>query len=414
VTLLGENGGGKTTLLQAISLMLAGPEVAAQLLPRPYGWLMDEEKVGKISCRIHQEKGDSGVYGNNKIRTSFGYSMHVTGDKPVAIRGKKHYQPGFHQSPDKVLSWLRQNAFAEDSKGWFVAGYGAFRRLTRRNQILVPAMQVPSRFSNFSTQFSEDDGLSTLENWLLFVDYQEVKNSSEYSRNLKEISVEAINSLLPTGVRYDQIDSSGRILFDVKGMKVPTYSLSDGYRSILALAGDLVWRMIARDSESTDPLSGSGVVLIDELDIHLHPVWQRQIAGWLQDKFPNIQFIVATHSPIVAAGAGPNALTLRNAKDVGVMTPIESDLFAMSVDDVLKSDAFGLFSTFSPVTQEKLDSYERLVSKGNGRTRAEDTEYKQLKLFVSKYDPFGVGYEKNEIEKRIDDYIKGSVDDKGE
>jgi predicted ATP-binding protein involved in virulence len=92
---------------------------------------------------------------------------------------------------------------------------------------------------------------------------------------------------------------------------VSTVALSDGFRSIMALAGDLIWRLIEAFPESNNPLLEEGVVLIDELDIHLHPTWQRNIAGLLRRTFPHIQFIMATHSPLVAASAGEDAVTYR-------------------------------------------------------------------------------------------------------
>ena len=250
ITLLSENGGGKTTILQSIALMLAGPEVASQLLPRPTGWLRQEGKPGKISCRLHKDDSDSGVFGVDKVRNAFGYSIHVTGDEPVMIRGKSHSQPGLHESGDKALSWLRQNAFSSQSRGWFAAGYGAFRRLTRRSQVIVPTMQLPSRFTNFSTQFFEDEGLAAFETWLIYLDSREAKGQE--SRR-KEMSVDAINGLLPHGAKFDSIDVGGRILFDIGGEKVPTFALSDGYRSVLSLAGDLVWRLITSFPDMDEP-----------------------------------------------------------------------------------------------------------------------------------------------------------------
>lgn len=406
VTLLSENGGGKTTLLQSIALMLAGPEVATQLVPRPIGWLRNEDKTGKISCKIHKENGDSGNFGVDKVRNSFGYSIHLTGSKSVTIRGKPYSQPGIHESGDRVLTWLRQNAFSSESQGWFAAGYGAFRRLTRRNQVLVPTLLSPSRFTNFSSQFIEDEGLATLENWLLYLDYQEAKQSKNDSIRLKDISVDAINALLPKTVRFDSIDDDGRILFDVNGEKVPTFGLSDGYRSVLALAGDLVWRLISSFPNLDQPLNACGVVLIDELDIHLHPVWQRDIAGWLRSKFPNIQFIVATHSPIVAAGAGSDALTLKVERNNLSIHPIFGSIFAMDVDDILRSDAFGMVSTYSPDTQHKIDRYEALFAKGNRGSKSEKIELQQLSLFFGENNPFGLEEIPTELERKINSYMR--------
>src|SRR5271165_4746797 len=82
ITFLSENGGGKSTALQALGLLLAGPEGAQKLLPRPLGWLRDENQQGKISTRIHQDINDPGKHGTEKVRRAFGYSYSLTGSKP--------------------------------------------------------------------------------------------------------------------------------------------------------------------------------------------------------------------------------------------------------------------------------------------------------------------------------------------
>ncbi len=410
ITLLSENGNGKSTILQSIGLMLAGPENSSDLLSRPIGWLKSEHQAGKLSIRIHKDECDSGDYGIEKKRTAFGYSMHVTGTERVTIRNKVYSEPGFHESPDKILTWLRQNAFSSGNSGWFGVGYGAFRRLTRSHQIIVPSLQPQARATNFITQFKEDEGLASFERWMIFLDYQKAKANDVNATRMLETGIGAINALLPEGVRFDSINNNGLIYFDVNGEKVPTIALSDGYRSVLALAGDLVWRLITTFPNSATPLHEPGVVLIDELDIHLHPSWQRQIAGWLRKQFPRLQFIVTTHSPFVAAGAGEDAVTYKLTLDDGVAAiSMAQDLFAMSVDDVLKSDAFGMLSTYSPQTQDILDRYELLHSLGKKRKTAEEKEFGQLSLFVERHNPYSLELFPTELESRISDYVTNHV-----
>ena len=409
VTLLSENGSGKTTILQAIALMLAGPEAASQLMPRPIGWLKNEGVAGKISARLHKDECDSGTFGVDKRRTTFGYSVHVSGREKISIRNKPFSTPGIHESPDKILSWLRQNAFSPESVGWFGVGYGAFRRLTRSHQVIVPSLDSPTRYTNFLTQFFEDEGLAAFERWMIYLDYRQAKEQDSNAILQKELGISAINALLPSGVKFDRIDGDGRIIFDVNGSKVPTISLSDGYRSVLALAGDLVWRLISAFPGSENPLMERGVVLIDELDIHLHPVWQRNIAQWLQTQFPNLQFIVSTHSPMVAAGAGEGALTLKISKDRASALPVTQGLFAMDVDEILRSEAFDLVSTYSPQTQEKLDKFSHLKSKRGRLNASEREELKQLSLFVERHNPYGVDAYSDELEGRIDEYLKSKA-----
>ena len=84
--------------------------------------------------------------------------------------------------------------------------------------------------------------------------------------------------------------------------------LSDGERSFIAILGDMVRRLALANPDLDDPLQGHGVVLIDELELHLHPTWQRQIVEKLRETFPNIQFIGTTHSPFVIQALRPGEL----------------------------------------------------------------------------------------------------------
>lgn len=406
VTLLGENGTGKSTILQALAIMLAGPEGANQLL-KPEGWLKNRIRPGKLTARLHQGLNDPGLFGGDKKeRKVFQYTLYITGSDELTINNKVFTEPVITEDTNsKTLPWLRQNALLPKGKGWFGAGYGAFRRLTRNNnRIIVPSLQTPSRFTNFFSQFKEDDALEAFETWMVYLDYRISKSGDEIAQRQKEWSIKAFNQLLPEGNSFDSIDTDGRIWFSVNGEKVSTVALSDGFRSVLALSGDLVWRLINAFPESENPLNEQGVVLIDELDIHLHPTWQRTIAGLLRKTFPNIQFIMATHSPLVAAGAGDDAITYRffRKEDKTVIEQI-TNIHTKSVDDILRSDAFNLVSVYSPQTQEKLDRYYTLKKKPRLNAN-EKNELQTVIHFVE--EALGYNTNESETEKSLNEFIK--------
>lgn len=411
VTLLSQNGSGKSTVLQALALLLAGPEGAQKLSPRPIGWLRDEDKLGKISIRVHQSNCDPGKYGEAKISRSFGYTFHITGSKNLTIRNKLFTEPSIQESPEKRLTWLRQNAYISKGKGWFSVGYGAFRRLTRSSQIIVPSLEPQARFTNFITQFDEEQPFSAFERWMVYLDYRIVKDKDKEASRQRELGIAAINKLLPETVKFDSVTAEGRILFDISGTKVPTIALSDGYRSVLALSGDLVWRLIQAFPQSNDPLKEEGIVLIDELDIHLHPMWQRDIAVWLREQFPNLQFIVATHSPLIAAGAGEEALTLRFSFNNDGKAIVESvkNIAAMNVDRILQSEAFGLVSPYSPQTQQKIERYDNLIRKGTSISAREKEDLKQLSLFMEEARPIGGPPAPGSLEAKIDAFLEKNL-----
>lgn len=410
ITLLGENGTGKSTFLQSLALLLAGPEGAKQLLTRPVGWSKDQGKSGKMTVRLHQGTHDPGQYGGDKKeRKVFQFTFHVTGTETIRINNKVYTEPVIIEDTNsRALPWLRENALLPKGKGWFAAGYGAFRRLTRESKIIVPSLQTPLRYTNFFTQFREDQALEAFESWMVYLDYRISKSSNDsLAKKQKEWGIKAINKLLPKGNSFDSIDNNASIWFNVQGSKVSTVSLSDGFRSVLALAGDLVWRLIEAFPESQDPLVEQGVVLIDELDIHLHPAWQRTIAGLLREIFPGIQFIMATHSPLVAAGAGEDAITYRFYKE-DEKTTVEQikNIHTKSVDQILQSDAFSLVSAFSEATQKKIDRYYTLKKKKNLST----TEKKELQIAIPFIqEALGFDAEESETEKKLNAYILKSL-----
>lgn len=344
VTLLGENATGKSTLLQALALLVAGPDTARQLLQNPVGWTRAGNNAGSVEISLQQGDGDPGVFGDKKVSKVTSYSFTITGEAKSELDGEVYLTPSL--VPDKGvrrLAWWREQI--RSGQGWFAAGYGPFRKLPRSQEMVVPGLESPTREAGFATLFDRGDELATLERWLVFLDYQIAKNEGNgRSRRRFDIATTAVNRLLPAGTRFDSISDQGRVFFDVAGCKVPTLQLSDGFRSILALAGDLIWRLLESFPDSENPLGEEGVVLIDELDIHLHPTWQRVIASRLRELFPRIQFVVATHSPFIAAGAGEDALTFklsREATSDRVVVEMVEGLAAMDVERILESPAFG-------------------------------------------------------------------------
>lgn len=99
--------------------------------------------------------------------------------------------------------------------------------------------------------------------------------------------------------------------------RISLQHLSDGERAFIALLGDLVRRLALANPELEDPLAGHGVVLIDELELHLHPRWQREVVEKLRSSFPNIQFIATTHSPFIIQSLRPGELITLDPEEFG-------------------------------------------------------------------------------------------------
>ena len=114
-----------------------------------------------------------------------------------------------------------------------------------------------------------------------------------------------------------------RMVVDKAGKEVRVDMLSDGEKCTLALLGDLARRLILANPSADNPLEGDGIVLIDEIELHMHPSWQRRILHVLKSTFPNIQFIVTTHSPQVLGEAGDdyNIISLKYDEAEDMVVP---------------------------------------------------------------------------------------------
>ena len=127
-----------------------------------------------------------------------------------------------------------------------------------------------------------------------------LNDSDQYRDRELEAVRYAIENLLDGFSNLRVRRSPLRMTADKQGDELLVNQLSDGEKCLLALAGDLARRLaIANPNPDCNPLEGSGVVLIDEIELHLHPKWQRAIIPNLKKTFPNCQFIITTHSPQV-------------------------------------------------------------------------------------------------------------------
>lgn len=129
-----------------------------------------------------------------------------------------------------------------------------------------------------------------------------IKTSSftKYQRHLELVNL-AIKTLVPEikNIEVDRSSGKARLMVDNFGNRVNIAQLSQGQKMLVALSGDLARRLVKLNPNSENPLHSHGVVVIDEIELHLHPKWQQEVLINLQKTFPKLQFIVTTHSPQV-------------------------------------------------------------------------------------------------------------------
>ncbi|MEU8240086.1 AAA family ATPase [Actinoplanes missouriensis] len=179
------------------------------------------------------------------------------------------------------------------------------------------------------------------------------------ARELKNLALAVLgDGLLPDGYRVQDVDSEG--LWVERGAhRFPLREMSDGYRTIAALVVDLLkqfhdayGRLDADVADGVTVINAPGVVIIDEVDAHLHVSWQKRIGGWLKRHFPRTQFIVTTHSPYICQAADPNGLIrLPGPDEDAPPRVVDQDLYERIVygngDDAVLSDLFGLDTPYS-------------------------------------------------------------------
>lgn len=147
--------------------------------------------------------------------------------------------------------------------------------------------------------------------------------------------------------KYIFVEEPGGICMD---RRFPFFSLGAGYRRLFSIAAETVMLMAKANPHAKNPLLSPGVILIDELDLHLHPCWQRDITARLTEAFPHLQIIATTHSAVTVAGAADFArvVRLRNTGHWEDSVKVSGTLSRTDIGCLLLSDLFGLPSLLPP------------------------------------------------------------------
>lgn len=169
-------------------------------------------------------------------------------------------------------------------------------------------------------------------------------------------------------IEYIEQEIGGDGKNTIKYQPLPFQKLASGFKSIIALAGDMIVRLSKNHPNVKDPSELSGIVIIDEIDLHLHPKLQKQLVGQFSKVFPKIQFIVSTHSPIPLLGAASNTVILKVSRTEAEGVKIENikiDLKNLTPNLVLTSGIFDM-EDFVSVQNEDIsevrteDSFEEM------------------------------------------------------
>ena len=353
--LLGENGAGKSTVLRAAALVFAGSNALPRLLePGVDTWIRYGTSEATIAAVIQTAAGETRQV-SLRLRRGTSFSAIVRDNQ---------------ESLDQLDA-----ALAHADRNYPTFGYGASRRLTTdRESAFQSRSNVPARAAAVATLFFPGAVLEPLESWVIDMDYQ---NKLGQGRQ----AIRTIAKELMPDVEFHDIDKKNKQLrFKTPDGITPLAQLSDGYQNVAAWCGDLLRSINETFKDYKDPLKARGLLLVDELDLHLHPVWQRRLRTFFDRTFPNLQFIATTHSPLMVQQAGAGELYVirrESPKAPPTIEAFEGTPNTMMIHQLLLSPIFNLESMDSFEVQKKRKRYRTL--KGKKKAELTDKEKRQLR-----------------------------------
>ena len=374
--LLGNNGVGKTVILNCVAMALAGGLPADELLHDPRSWIKRGRNKGLIEATIAPGKED--IFGGDLTIRYW-----LIGDRRIKIDGSYYEGPSI--VPDPTLEDYKVFTDALWTEiGCFACGYGPTRRIPSELELSRKenrSFRYP-RSANFVTMFDESALLGELEYWLADLEFVKYKKKDYESYSMFGKARRALNTLLGDEVKFIEITPDKKALFKTPDGKVTLTHLSSGYQGIISWAGDLLVRLVQSFAELSNPLAGGGVVLIDEIDAHLHPKMQRDIVQFVRNRFPRLQFIISSHSPFVAQALDAGEIIVMERLDKKIITKqIEETYKGWSPDQIFSSQLFGLSTLVDKETEKDLNRLRGLAAK-KLKTKKEKEDFENLSAAV--------------------------------
>ncbi len=311
--LLGNNNTGKTSLLKAIAAL------------HPFD-IMDEKtnKITKIpSCHYLDINQTCEVWSELDNRHRWAYTFTYGSDYVSISKDYKNDLKDFHLFAYGVSRYPSNTSLAEQQNG------------------------------DCDTLFFHDKKLVNIEEWLMQLDYAASKEPAARER-LEKIKNLICGNIFPEilDVKFESKDFKNYVLFKTLDGWFKYNELGFGYQSMLSWVVDLGKRLFEKYPNSENPFNESAVVLVDEIDLHLHPEWQRKVIATVSRVFPNVQFIATTHSPLVIQSMeNVNLYVLRREGEKIVADHPEITNFSgwtveeilrdlMKLDDNIRSDVY--------------------------------------------------------------------------
>jgi predicted ATPase len=353
--LLGNNGAGKTTVLRAVALAILSPVIQSAGF-RPYRLVRrapgKRAKFAEARAEVELHAQDLGGKGGGKGEATV---VEDVATRIEVIRDDERVAG----ATDPTGHW--ESMFAERSPAFLLVGYGASRRVESASRFdeSVRARSRLLRYERVAGLFEEGVTLTPLGAWL-------PRMRSENPGRHKQV-VDLINELLPDECRFSAETERDDFLFELRGVPVPFAALSDGYRAYIGWITDLLYHVTMGAPSGAKLVENRGVVLVDEIDLHLHPEWQRTVVPRLSAALPNLQFVLTTHSPIVAGTLSSRSIFVMEVDENGASTVVqyEENVHGRSAEQILLSPYFNLETTRAPEMEDELASLSKRARSGD-------------------------------------------------
>lgn len=342
--ILGVNGTGKSNILKSIALVTAGSNALGELMGDPNDWI----RYGEESCRV-----------DLWMTTQKGEKRHIwleihRGDTLRDIMNRST------ESLDEI-----DDALDHTDRNYFVVGYGASRLMGGsggrggKSNFSRGGYYSSQRAQCIASLIDRHSPLNSIEDWAIDLDYRDENGGREIIRKVFDDFLD--------GVKFEGIDKeTRRLMLKTDDGIVPIDSLSDGYQNMAAWIGDLLFRINDIFFDRKDPLKTYGVLILDEIDLHLHPIWQRKLLEFIGKTLPHMQLIASTHSPFTAQQAGEGELLIiKRERKVLKIEPFPGNPQELLLHQLIMSDVFGLETDESIHIEKLKKEHSRLVKSSN-------------------------------------------------